>query len=1149
MRVWREEQKIVFQELSGNMLVSAGAGAGKTSVLVERLLCLITRAEAPVDVDRLLVVTFTNAAAAEMKSRIAERLAACCAEKPDARLERQLALLPHASVCTLHSFCLDLLRQHAVQIGLPPRFRVLADAENKLLKATVLDELFEEAYAEEGGPLPLLADAYAEETGDDDLREMLLSLYEFCRSQPEPLDWLAGAVADFGSEAAAERWANSLLAAFSAELPGLQSRMEEALRLAAAEGGPMVYLPLLEAESAALAELRQAVGWDAVQTALAALVFASLPTKKMKDEDPALRERCKNLRNAVKDCLCTWRDEFFCRPLAAERQDLAALAPQMKALLALMRQLDARLRARKLEQRVVDFSDMEHYCLALLQDETNGVRQELQARFAMVLVDEYQDINRVQERILSLLSREDNRFMVGDVKQSIYRFRLTDPDIFRARREACRQGEGGRLVDLSANYRSRPEILAAVNDIFGQLFRSPLSGMRYGPEEALRSGREEPAAAEQPVELLLLDDASAAEEELLSTAEREADVLAAQALALHAEGIAFSEMAVLLRAHSEWGPVFCERMRRAGVPALAELAHGYFSAPEVELAIAFLQVLDNPRQDPALAAVLRSLLGGFSLDELAALRLAGGGELYDVLLAAAGEGPLREKAADFLAQLAFWREEAEALPPAELLEKFYEKTGFLLAAEALPGGVLRRQNLELLQLRAREFAQNAGSASLSAFLDYLSRLRERADLQTAALPAADALRIMSIHHSKGLEFRVVFLAGLGRRFNRKDSRGDLITHRELGLGPQILSRDRLQRYPSLAHRAIARRVSEESMAEEMRLLYVAMTRAKERLFLLGTVPDLRKKLLAWQEGPSDLAFYAASSMLDWLGLCLAGGEAFASLAGEFALPAVFSRTLAAPWRILRPSPSLAGAEKAALPGWLFGRETETAPAAEREEARRRLTWHYPYAGVENAAKRTVTELGRLSAAEREAAAEGSPLFAPPEAETASSAERGSRIHLLLEHVSFREPPAQAVQAAAAELQKAGRLPELPADEVRLLTDFLQSPLAGRIRQAETLCRELPFSLLLPASAVYPGADADSSLLLQGKIDLAFREKGAWQIVDYKTGGGHDLQKARERYAPQLRWYARALAEISGSPVGGLFLCFLDSRKTLELTPE
>lgn len=995
--VWTPEQDKAVTKRGFPLLVAAAAGAGKTAVLVARIVHAVTQSTPAADVDRFLVVTFTDSAGGEMRRRLGEELIRKVRANPaDRRAKRQLLLLPRASIGTLHSFCSDLVRRHFYLLDLDPGFRILEENEARMLRQDVLDRVLDELYEKGGDPsfdqerFFHLARAFSSRQGDDrPLAELIFKLHDFACTLPRPRAWLKNLAADL-AEAAVRPWEKQTwfadwLTCLKKELRRAKENLLTALSLAASPGGPGRYRETLAEDAARIARLislleEQPPGiYSRLQKALAGLEWAELPRLSKTEAGERTKKQVQELRNTAKEILRDLFREWLAPSEEDWRKDLALTAPLVETLSAAVLRFDEAYREAKKERGTADFADLEHYALAVLAADAelspwgerppedpdapltpSPVAREYRHRLKEVLVDEYQDINGVQEAILGLVSPPDGFFAVGDVKQSIYRFRLADPQVFLCRYENAADlpergnppespgRDTGYRLDLNANFRSRPQVLETVNELFRRLmtrdvgeldydrrakmtaafsYPEPDSGQPAGPVEfhvlesaeppAEKGGNENNGqkhgtapAAEPSAKKEGTEEEGEEGEEIDPTGEEPT------ALSLEARWVAWRlrrlvkeekmpvferetgryrpvtwrDVVILLRSPRNRAAVFLEELLRLEVPAYADAPGGYFAAPEVQVVLSLLHLLDNPRQDIPLAAVLRSPIGGLDAAALARIRLAcPTGDLYTavekiVTGEAAADSVIKERLAVFWQQLHAWRDRARLRPPAEVLEEIYRATGYYDLVGALPGGKSRQANLNALVDRARQFAGTV-YRGLFRFLRYIERLQEEGgDLDAARTLAQseDVVRIMSIHRSKGLEFPVVVVAGLGWRFNFRDLNAPFLCHRRLGCGPRVYDLERGVTYPTVKHLVIRERLRGEALAEEMRLLYVALTRAREKLIVTGAVRELSGKLENWRvvaqsaeapERPLPSPYREeARSFLDWTGPALLANQ-------------------------------------------------------------------------------------------------------------------------------------------------------------------------------------------------------------------------------------------------------------------------------------
>ena len=1156
-------QKAAIEARGSALLVSAGAGSGKTRVLTERLMSRICDDDEPMDLDSFLIITFTRAAAGELRGRIMEELAERLAREPgNRRLRRQNALCSRAQIGTIHSFCSALLREYAGRAGIAPDFAIADEDRARELRRLSLETVLEAAYAEAEPGFIQLADTVGAGTDDRRLESLVLELHGKLQSHARPGDWAArqSELFETGAEDAADTpWGRELLESAADELLWWAGEFDELVRsLAGFEKMGKAYVPSFSETASSLrgAAKRAAEGWDALREALP-IEFPRLGTLRGGGEDPELAERAKARREACKKA-AKRLEKGFTLPSAQLLRDMRATAPAMRALLKLVGDFDAEYTRRKRRRSLLDFADLEHLAARLLTEPDGSpteTAREVSRRYAEVMVDEYQDVSLVQDMIIRAVSDSGRRlFMVGDVKQSIYRFRLADPTIFLKKYESyadAPQPEGvPRRVFLRESFRSRGEVVDAVNAVFGCLMSKGLGEMEYDERARLRAGLEYPGVVPVPELVAVPLPGADEDEERPDKIEVEAAYAARMMRRLVETGTKISEggalrplgygdIAVLLRSVNVSGPVWRRVLAREGVPVEAGQSGGFFEAPEVAVILSLLAVIDNPRQDVALISVLRSELFGFTNDELTEIRLMSGeGDFYAALRARA---EVSEKARAFLDTLARLRDFARDSELATLIWEIYESLGCMALCSAMRDGEGRRARLLRLFELARSF-ETTGWRGLRRFLDWLRSMRERGE--EPAFPDEDgggAVRIMSIHRSKGLEFPVVFIGDTARQFNRSDLRGSVLVHPELGLGPKFTDAARGIEYPTLARRAVANRLERELLSEELRLLYVAMTRARERLFITCTFADPQKTMdklaPAAQEHIPAQALLPMRSMAEWL-ICAAlgtGGRALTlSIGGD---------EEGVPRRVTpaaQPEPERTGEEASPV------------------DFDALLAWRYPHSGAETLpSKLTATELKSLAEPDAESAEllpRAARTFRRPDialaARRLTAAERVTATHLALRYLELGAlTTPEAAREAVDRLAAAGKLSarEAAAVDAAGLCRFALSPLGRRITAAPRVLREFPFALLCPAERFFPGAEGEE-LLLQGVVDCCLIEPDGAVIVDYKTDriAPEAAPERAKRYAAQLETYAWAVSRITGLAVKAKIVYFLQPGEAVEL---
>ena len=1134
------------------VLVSAGAGSGKTRVLTQRLIERVTEGE---NIDRFLVITFTRSAAAELRGRIRAALDALAAAHPqDRRLRRQSALLYRASIGTIDSFCATVVRENAQKLdaGLSPGFSVLdAERADGLLEraaAEALDRAYEDLQDDPG--FRALADGVGAGRDDSRLESVLIALYRQLQSRPDPAAWLRERLAELARpgvpDAAQTPWGRAILAGLAADAARWAESLEEELAAMREPGYEKLAAAYADGFSDAALLLRDAAraaaeSWDGTRAVLGrpwpsvrAARSGALPDPGVKDRAKAVWDDAKKAAEAMRTTLAMTSDEH--------RRALALTTPALTVLAELLSRLDREYAARKRRADAIDFSDAEHFAYRLLTDPDGGpteLSRRLSARFAEVMVDEYQDVNELQEQLFRRVSGEGERlFMVGDVKQSIYRFRLAEPEIFHKKYASFGADPWSARVDLRENFRSRPEVLDACNAVFRRIMSPALGDVAYDDRAALLSGADyyppngglRPELCLVAAEDLPKNDARLAEARYVARRIR-AMVDAGEPVYDGKGGlrpVQYRDIAVLLRTPGSSGAMFRRALAEAGVPADARQGSGFFAQPEVVFAAAMLAVTDNPLQDVPLIAALRGLPFAFTPDELAAIRAEGSGALWPALCRRAESDA---KAARFVSLVGKLRDLAREEPTDALLRQLYDRTGLFAACEAMPDGARRSADLMRLYEYARQF-EAEGGRGLFRFTAWLRKLRERGEEPPAAA-GGNAVQLMSIHKSKGLEFPVVFLADTGHRWSRG---GDdaVLCHSALGLGLRATDPDRGVSWPTLPWLAIRQRAKREELSEQERVLYVAMTRARERLIVTcaASSSDLRLAAAPPSDRPLPPPLLAAApSMAAWLIRAAAadGGRT------------IDLRVVSGPDR----ETDVPDAEAA---------RPEADPAAV-EALSERLAWTYPRGASQDIpSKLTATGIrGASDAPDPEAAPlsrdSGPHRFRTPDLGRAdrplTGAERGIAAHLVMQHIDYaRADRREGVAAEIARLRAEGFLTEAQAAAVppEDILAFSTSEVGRRLRRADRVLREFRFSLLCPAGTWFPAAPEGEEILLQGVVDCCLEEDGALTVIDFKT----DRSVEPGRYADQLAAYAMAMERIEGKPVREAVLWYLRRREAVRV---
>lgn len=1277
---WTPEQRQVIRARDRDLLVSAAAGSGKTAVLVERIIRMLTDPDAPLDVDQLLVVTFTRAAAHEMKEKIRRAIQEAVNEARSqldptdrqkallSHLQRQLTLVHSAQITTIDSFCAYVVRNHFNEIDLEPDFRIAEEGEIRLIAQEVMDQLMDEHYEMEDQAFIDLVDLYARRGKDDALADMLMSIYGTANADPWPMEWLDRCSDTYRVKSPEDMlrmpWVQGLTNRIKSQAEACEDLLEEAMQLSRLPGGPH-YQEAIEADLAYCESIREAEDFSRIALILSGIQWKKLSGKR-KGVDEELKARAKDLRDQSKKVFEQLRRDYSGDP-AAEFDKLSVMAPYLKTLLDLTKEYAVSFEACKRKKNVVDFADLEHYALRILRDPADPAHpmtetaENLCRQYAEVMIDEYQDSNNLQEAILSAVAGSDQgkhkTFMVGDIKQSIYSFRQARPELFNSKLKSydkltakSQKTVRSQRIDLSRNFRSRQEILDFANHIFYRVMQEDLGGVAYHEDVALHLGADYPATAEDisgkaedpySAELILCEQDMETLEALglEDKAELEANMIGERIQRLMREQkvvneeaeegdqnplrrLRYQDIVILLRSPGSNGQVFVDRLTQMGIPAHITSGKGYFDTVEVSRFLALLSLLNNRRDDRSLAAVMLSHVFGepFTEDQLYLIRSAyprlttgqdRGDESRDIQNAClwesleamesysrgilAGEKEdsdqrpghlleldtsLPQKVLDFCDRLEAARARIPYTPIHRLIEELLDETAYLNYVTALPGGQIRRANLLKLVDEAIRF-EGSSYRGLYRFMNYIQKLRTyNVDMSAAELIGEedDAVRITSIHKSKGLQYPVVFVCGLGQKFNMRDSSGDMLIETDLGISLRTRNAAKRTMSDSLFHRAVSDQRKENSLAEEMRVLYVALTRAKEKLILSGSLSRLKERLdQEWEatRGKGDgyvLPYHrrmGAKNYLDWILPSLASyGELYRQSIHCY----IPGEDGALTW----------GQEQAESPGRA---DCDGTPANHLEDLkdlpgteallqylRRVFAYRYPYSASQNyKSKYSVSEIKHASMQLGMGEKEGQEIFRPvdedkyvPEFARAVTEERGQNnkkihpgalrgtaMHRVMECLDFaREDYADSLGEQLDQMRADGRLSE---EELGLvlpdrIQSFLKQDMADRIHRSAVegrLYREQPFVMGLrpqeidklmgrQPSAASKESETDAAavgedmILVQGIIDLFFIEDGKIFLLDYKTDRVQDESELVGRYQAQLLLYAQAVLRAMSS---------------------
>ena len=1133
MQQFTEDQQAAIDYRGKEVLVSAAAGSGKTSVLTQRIVGLVTDDAHPVDVDELLVVTFTEAAAGEMKERITKAITQLVSQDPrNKNLRRQLTLLKKASITTIHAFCRKVIKENFHLIDIDPNFRIADGTEIDILKEVVIKDIFEEQY-KMGGVFFDLVEMYGDKYTDEKLRELVFEIYDFARKSTDPVGWLETQKATPGITKMEDTLLYKDLVAghIKAVLEHVTFAIDVALELTALPEGPAKYAETLEKDKNYATRVEDAMGDLADLERVLSMKFDTMARISKKDEvDPELKDKVKGIRDEeIKKPLQTlYKDLPFGTDMAA---DLNQMHVYMSALMDLTLQFHERFSAQKKEKNMMYFDDLEHFAIAALGHES--VRNSLM--FKEVLIDEYQDSNDIQEFILSAVAT--SRFMVGDIKQSIYKFRGTGPELFNDKQK------NGEVIALSKNFRSRLSIINGVNHFFGALI--PSSGVAYDEAAKLHLGASyDPNPVTDQIEVHLIETKKDDEDDdNATTLQKEARVIAQRIKVLKAKWahLNYSDIAIITRAKKGIVEVIIDELNEQGIPAQGESETGFFDTPEIGTLISLLHVIDNPLQDIPLAATLHSSIYDVDLDELLRLRnLDKTAHLYDNVETYLTEqdtedtDDLAVKLKRLVADIEQFRKKARKMDIGHFVNHVIDETGYMYYTSAGKGGKLAADNLNLFL----ELAYKQGEMSFYAFIRYIEKIMNRkvefGEAKTGT--SQDTVKIMSIHKSKGLEFPLVFIMGLGKRLNKRDATKDILIDKVYGFGPRRIDLKNRMKYNTLAHVALKNKILKESIEEEVRVLYVAMTRAREKLVLVGSAAGIENKLKKWATSAEIKSPYFSGISLQKM-----------STFFDMIMPNVIEATDQAYDVVVHDEPVAVENDRTLLD--IPPLETQLEALAEDAQAMSRLDamFHYAYKHADLAGLPSSINISQIKGNYYKTLAleRNQPLERPskqvlldmPEftkEKDLNSLQIGTAVHTILEYLDIFKHDANNIEVFIAELIEKGILTELEKDSITkdMLLNYLDSELVSDMKQAKLIKKEVPFAMKISPEAAYL-QPADGDLVVHGIIDCYYENDKGIILVDYKTdrlNKGNRTQAIRDRYGVQLAIYKNALEKITGKQV-------------------
>lgn len=1170
---WTDEQQKVIDLRNRNLLVSAAAGSGKTAVLVERIISRIQKDNPPIGVDELLVVTFTEAAAAEMRERIGRALG-------------QVETMHTAKIMTIHSFCLSVIKEYFHTIDLDPGFRVAEEGELKLVKADVVEELLEEKYEEGSSEFLQFVESFATGRDDTKLEEMILRLYEYAGAYPDPEAWLDGCALSYENALDEESiFMKKLMPYVKNSISDLLRDMDFAVEICESMNGPAAYLDTIAKDRVIVETLTNPTTYMEFCHAFQNLEnWPRLASCRDKSVDPDKLKMVKDLREVWKKKVSEIQKSYFEKSPEEQKEDLNLCLPVIQVLVQLVKEFGNAFAKKKAEKNMIDFHDMEQFALKILTQKEDGkfvpteVAKAYQKQFAEIMVDEYQDSNYLQETILTSVSRmsqgENNMFMVGDVKQSIYRFRLSRPDLFMEKYDTYSLEDGSsQRIDLHKNFRSRAEVLDATNSIFRQVMTKDLGGIEYDENAALYVGANYEEMSGNVAELLIVDTAPEADGAQMKVSVEEARELEIKAVAQrihrlmeeqviwdkHAEAfrpVQYKDIVLLSRSLRGYSDVIIKTFAEEGIPVYAESKEGYFETLEISWILDYLRVLDNYRQDIPLTAVLKSPFGNCTNEELAQIRR--GWEnvpFHEAVLRTAGicweeeaemSNPIPEKTVKkvkcIFHQMETFRKMVSYTSIQELLWKIVKETGYQDYISAMPGGEQRSANLDMLFVKAKTF-EKTSYKGLFHFVRYMDQVKKyELDTGEAGIfnEQTDAVRLMSIHKSKGLEFPVVIVCGMGKQFNTQDTKQSVVLHPDLGIGIDAIDVERRTKATTIVKEIIRNEEKLESLGEELRVLYVAMTRAKEKLILAGTYANVWKAFEEFADIPKNengtltySRLVGANRYFDWV---LPAAASVSEMVIERNVVCLDDILVA---EVLQEEEAVF--EKQIFLSMLEQGEEHTKQKAWVQE---QLDYVYPFREEQLKMKYSVSEL-KHQAMEETAGETAEELFKEQSAyvpsfikkeEELTGASRGSAFHKVMELLDFTKIyTSEGLKEEIEHLKEEGYLDAEMAACIHVadVMYFLSSDAGKRMHEAAKagkLFKEQPFVMGVDAKTFYPESESEELVLIQGIIDVFWEEDGALVVLDYKTDKVWKTQQLVDKYQEQLHLYGKALQQMTEKPV-------------------
>lgn len=1198
---WTKEQKRIIEVRNKNILVSAAAGSGKTAVLVERIIDLIKNGEE--NIDEFLIVTFTNAAASGMKQKIQKSLLSALQAEGGNRefIRKQINLLNKANISTIHSFCIDVIRKNFHIIGIDPNFRIGDTNEIEILLQESIDEVLENAYSQKSDGFIKLVEGFTKNRGDLELCDIIKEMYKFIQSFPDPLDWLKNSVDMLNMQ---ERglinslWMKALHENIDMLLTGAEDSIKTAKGLCEDSDGPNAYLEAVKEDLYNIDTLRNVLHEDFEKFLHAVHVINHAKLKALKGES---KENCneekqsdvKSLRDEYKKIIESIKKLIPDKKLAEFASELNYMHAPMSSLYDIIKDLSDTFKAKKTEKAVVDFNDVEHYALEILKDsEIGGMYRK---KFNYIFIDEYQDSNNLQEALIDKIKRGNNLFMVGDVKQSIYRFRLADPGLFNKKYNSYKPDygfdEGEELpnirVDLNRNFRSEKEILNGTNYIFKSIMSEKIGEVKYSEKEFLNCGTEFDSNSDNFIEIDIIDKNAEEEAESdddlksMKTAEIEAkfalqkikDLMSEQIYVADKKeyrNIEYKDIVILMRSVSNWAQVFEETFSDENIPFYFDGGGGYFETIEIQVVLNMLKIVDNIRQDVPLLSVMRSQIGRFSTEELIKIRIFSPKLTYiDAVYAYKNRGndDLSLKLEKFIVRVESWKKKCRYSHLNDFIWEILMETGYYYFVGALPNGNMRQANLRLLTDKAFEF-ENTSMRGLFNFLKFIEKLNiSSGDMSTAKTLGENdnVVRLMSVHKSKGLEFPVVLMCGANKKFNKTDLAKNILRHNDYGIAPKYINPDERIYKETFPRIALKNVIKTENLSEEMRVLYVAMTRAVNKLIIIGSINKIESRAKRWKKGPTQYNIYAGDSFMDWICMSLYNHKDFCDIKksiGEHECN-YDEDMLNTKWKIKRISLSDISCEEKNNNLDKIQRINDIkdfkclSNSKFMQEINKRLNFSYGYKNSVNVpTKLSVTDIKMLSDNKIDTikykipALRNIPLFNKEESDF-TKAEIGTIVHFVMQHLDIKNDLSNGnIKKQIDHMINKKLLTEKEASTVNvdMIANFFNTEIGSRMIKSPDVRREIPFVIKKQANEIINHLDENDVILIQGIIDCYFYEGEEVVIIDYKTDdiSQVSIDMVKEKYRPQILSYKEAVEKITGKRVKGCYLYLFDASQAIEI---